>query len=84
MSSTATRRMGGWGVLVLVALAQFIVILDTTIVNVALPSIQSSFGLSPENLQWVVTAYTLVSAVSCCSADASPTCSDASGGSSSP
>ena len=48
------------GVLVLVALAQFIVILDTTIVNVALPSIQSSFGLSPENLQWVVTAYTLV------------------------
>jgi predicted MFS family arabinose efflux permease len=47
------------GVLVLVALAQFIVILDTTIVNVALPSIQSSFGLSPENLQWVVTAYTL-------------------------
>lgn len=52
--------MGGWGVLVLVALAQFIVILDTTIVNVALPSIQSSFGLSPENLQWVVTAYTPV------------------------
>jgi hypothetical protein len=50
-------RMGG---LVLVALAQFIVILDTTIVNVAPPSIQSSFGLSPENLQWVVTAYTLV------------------------
>ncbi|MFJ1831263.1 MFS transporter, partial [Streptomyces sp. NPDC088178] len=56
-------QRAGWadgGVLVLVALAQFIVILDTTIVNVALPSIQSSFGLSPENLQWVVTAYTLV------------------------
>ncbi|MFF0018467.1 MFS transporter [Streptomyces sp. NPDC005374] len=57
-------QRAGWtdgGGLVLVALAQFIVILDTTIVNVALPSIQSSFGLSPENLQWVVTAYTLVS-----------------------
>jgi MFS family permease len=36
------------------------VILDATIVNVALPSIQSDIGLSEANLQWIVNAYTLV------------------------
>ena len=36
------------------------VILDATIVNVALPSIQDDLGLSEANLQWVVNAYTLV------------------------
>src|SRR5438034_8641749 len=49
-----------WVVLVLVCLAQFMVILDATIVNVALPSIQSDLGLSEANLQWVINAYTLV------------------------
>jgi EmrB/QacA subfamily drug resistance transporter len=49
-----------WVVLVLVCLAQFMVILDATIVNVALPSIQKDLGLSEANLQWVVSAYTLV------------------------
>ncbi len=46
-------------VLVLVALAQFMVVLDATIVNVALPSIQRGLHFSSENLQWVVNAYTL-------------------------
>jgi EmrB/QacA subfamily drug resistance transporter len=41
-------------------MAQFMVILDATIVNVALPSIQSSLGLSEANLQWIANAYTLV------------------------
>src|SRR6184192_760274 len=49
-----------WVVLVLICLAQFMVILDATIVNVALPSIQKDLGLSEANLQWIVNAYTLV------------------------
>jgi EmrB/QacA subfamily drug resistance transporter len=46
--------------LVLICLAQFMVVLDATIVNVALPSIQKDLGLSEANLQWIINAYTLV------------------------
>src|SRR4051812_10037106 len=49
-----------WVVLVLICLAQFMVILDATIVNVALPSIQKDLDLSEANLQWIINAYTLV------------------------
>src|ERR671918_1250174 len=49
-----------WIVLVLVCFAQFMVILDATIVNIALPSIQSDLGLDEANLQWIVNAYALV------------------------
>ncbi|MSO57927.1 MAG: DHA2 family efflux MFS transporter permease subunit [Thermoleophilia bacterium] len=49
-----------WTVLVLVCLAQFMVVLDATITNVALPSIQSDLGMSNSGLQWIVNAYTLV------------------------
>src|SRR5256714_3678450 len=49
-----------WVVLVLICLAQFMVVLDATIVNVALPSIQEDLHLSGGNLQWIVNAYTLV------------------------
>jgi EmrB/QacA subfamily drug resistance transporter len=49
-----------WVVLVLVCFAQFMVVLDATVVNVALPSIQSDLHLSEANLQWIVNAYTLV------------------------
>jgi EmrB/QacA subfamily drug resistance transporter len=55
-----TARVNPWLVLVLVCLAQFMVILDATIVNVALPSIQKDLNLSEGNLQWIVNAYTLV------------------------
>src|SRR5580704_12192110 len=48
-----------WLILSLVCLAQFMVVLDISIVNVALPSIQKSLGFSEPNLQWVVTAYSL-------------------------
>ena len=48
-----------WAILMLLALAQFMVVLDSAIVNVALPAMQHSFHLSPANLQWIVTAYTL-------------------------
>jgi EmrB/QacA subfamily drug resistance transporter len=49
-----------WLVLVLICIAQFMVILDATIVNVALPSIQKDLGLNEANLQWIINAYTLV------------------------
>jgi EmrB/QacA subfamily drug resistance transporter len=48
-----------WRALVILAAAQFMVVLDASIVNVALPSIQTDLGFSQENLQWVVNAYTL-------------------------
>jgi EmrB/QacA subfamily drug resistance transporter len=49
-----------WLVLVIACLAQFMVVLDATVVNVALPSIQHGLHFSASNLQWVVNAYTLV------------------------
>jgi EmrB/QacA subfamily drug resistance transporter len=52
-----SNRMG-W-LLVVCCVAQFMVILDLSIVNVALPSIQSSLGFSSPNLQWVVDAYAI-------------------------
>jgi EmrB/QacA subfamily drug resistance transporter len=57
MTAASTNR---WLVLVLVCVAQFMVILDATIVNVALPSIERGLHFSPTGLQWVVNAYTLV------------------------
>lgn len=48
-----------WWILILLALAQFMVVLDTSIVNVALPAIQRAFHLTESNLQWIVTGYTL-------------------------
>src|SRR6185295_12746224 len=49
-----------WLVLVLVCMAQFMVILDATITNVALPSIQEDLGFTPAGLQWIVNGYTLL------------------------
>ena len=46
-------------ILALACLAQFMVILDVSVVNVALPSIRNDLGFSAVNLQWVVNAYTL-------------------------
>jgi len=48
-----------WLVLVIVCIAQFMVVLDGTVVNVALPAIQDDLGFSSSSLQWVVNAYTL-------------------------
>jgi len=45
--------------LAVICVAQFMVILDVSVVNVALPSIRSSLGFSTAGLQWVVNAYTL-------------------------
>lgn len=48
-----------WLILVVLALAQFIIVLDVSIVNVALPAIEKAFNMTQTNLQWIVTAYTL-------------------------
>ena len=48
-----------WLILILLALAQFMVVLDVSIVNVALPAIQKAFDMTPTSLQWIVTVYTL-------------------------
>ena len=48
-----------WTALVFIALAQLMVVLDATIVNIALPSAQRDLHISDGNRQWVITAYTL-------------------------
>ncbi len=53
------QRLQKNALLLTVCLAQFMVILDISIVNVALPDIHSSLGFSDTSLQWVVNAYTL-------------------------
>src|ERR1700759_109309 len=66
--SSATPETGGqpaaasdhrWLILVIVAIAQLMVILDSTIVNIALPSAQRALGFPNGDRQWVVTAYSL-------------------------
>jgi EmrB/QacA subfamily drug resistance transporter len=49
-----------WRILAVLAVAQFMVVLDATIVNVALPSIRTDLGFDATSLQWVVNAYTLL------------------------
>jgi EmrB/QacA subfamily drug resistance transporter len=49
-----------WVVLVIICLAQFMVVLDATIVNVALPHMKTALHFSNTNLQWIINAYTLV------------------------
>jgi EmrB/QacA subfamily drug resistance transporter len=53
------RANARWLALAVIAIAQFMVVLDVTIVNVALPAIQTDLGFSADGLQWVVNAYTL-------------------------
>ena len=53
------RYVPSWLVLGIVCIGQFMVVLDASIVNVALPSIQRDLHFSTSNLQWIVNAYTL-------------------------
>ena len=48
-----------WKALAVLGIAYLMVVLDVSIVNVALPSIQTDLDFAPENLQWVVSAYAL-------------------------
>ncbi len=57
---TSTTKSGRkWSALALIVTAQFMVILDVAIVNVALPSIKTDLGFSQASLQWVVSAYAI-------------------------
>ena len=56
MPTTQTRR---WAALAVIALAQFMVIMDTSIIGVALPKIQADVGFSPSSLSWVFNAYVI-------------------------
>ncbi|MDI1288359.1 MAG: MFS transporter [bacterium] len=56
MSATRTSARNGVA-LAVIAAAQFMVIMDTSIIGVALPEIQASLGFSPESLSWVFNAY---------------------------
>ena len=58
--NTDTPDPRRWFALVAIAAAQFMVVLDIAVVNVALPSIGEDLGFSQENLQWVVSAYAIV------------------------
>ena len=60
ISAVSGRSVNKWLVLIIVCMAQFMVILDGTIVNVALPSIERGLHFSQDNLQWVINGYTLV------------------------
>jgi EmrB/QacA subfamily drug resistance transporter len=65
MATSQTAKTAGkketnhWLILILLALAQFMVVLDVSIVNVALPAIQHAFHMSQSSLQWIVTMYAL-------------------------
>jgi EmrB/QacA subfamily drug resistance transporter len=66
MSKTASTPPGAttpdpmrWKALTFIAIAQLMVVLDATIVNIALPTAQQDLGISDGNRQWVITAYAL-------------------------
>jgi MFS family permease len=62
MTATATSTSDSrrrWFILALIGLAQLMVVLDVTIVNIALPSAQKALGFSDDSRQWIVTAYAL-------------------------
>jgi MFS family permease len=59
IATAAGRNVPAGLVLLLVCLGQFMVVLDLSIVNVALPSMQRDLGFTTSGLQWVINAYTL-------------------------
>ena len=56
MTDQATRR---WWALIVLCMGNLMIVLDTTIVNVALPSIRADLGFTEASLAWVVNAYLL-------------------------
>jgi hypothetical protein len=85
--TTSVPRSGGdvlnaadprrWWALALLCGAFFMVVLDATIVLVALPPIQADLGFSEQGLQWVLSAYALTYGDCSCSEAGRPTCSGA-------
>src|SRR5438034_9529898 len=60
MSRLTGSNRNKWIALAVIVAAQFLVVLDVAIVNVALPSIRTDLGFSQESLQWVITAYAIM------------------------
>jgi EmrB/QacA subfamily drug resistance transporter len=58
-TSSDPNHANRWWILAIVGLAQLMVVLDATIVNIALPSAQQDLGFSDDSRQWVITAYAL-------------------------
>ena len=59
-AASHARQSPAWLILLIVCLGQFMVVLDATIVNVALPTIQHELHFTASSLQWVLNAYTLM------------------------
>ncbi|MEV4626842.1 MFS transporter [Micromonospora sp. NPDC049523] len=59
MSTEVEANPRRWTALIFISLAQLMVVLDATVVNIALPAAQHDLGISDGNRQWVITAYTL-------------------------
>lgn len=59
MSTSPVAPRSRWLGLVLIAAAQFVVIMDTSIIGVALPDLQRELGFTPESLSWVFNAYVI-------------------------
>ena len=58
-SSILVSNPNRWKALTILSLAQFLIILDTSIIGVALPSIQEHFGITQTELQWIFNAYVI-------------------------
>jgi EmrB/QacA subfamily drug resistance transporter len=59
--ASGRRAQAGWGLpLIVLIIGMFMSVLDTSIVNVAIPAIQNDFGGTTDQVQWVVTGYTLM------------------------
>ena len=72
-ATPASAERSRWLALVVLCVGMLMIVLDATIVNVALPSIQDDLGFSQASLAWVVNAYRLPSAGCCCSRGGSAT-----------
>ncbi len=65
-ASAGVKHTSGDALLALLCTAQLVLVLDFSIVNVALPTIQRELHFSSANLQWIVTGYALTFGSLCC------------------
>jgi MFS transporter, DHA2 family, multidrug resistance protein len=63
MNTTESKGLYRWGVLGIIMMGTFMAILDSSIVNVALPHIMSAFGVNRDKIEWVATAFMMAMAV---------------------
>jgi len=63
MAEASRRPFYKWLVVIAVMSGAFLVVLDTTVVNVALPKIMAAFGVNVDKIEWIVTAYMIAMAI---------------------